>query len=316
MSTIALRAATVGDLEFIFELHKATLGPYVDQVWGWDDDDQRAYLDRTIDIATTQIIVVDGVDAGRLNLADQDGDVYIGLIEVDTDFQRQGIGTRILRDVLNDAFNAGRGVRLSVLKVNSDASRLYQRLGFVEHRADEGAETDVRVHMRVHPPAQSPIPVRGVHSPAEPAWQLRAATPHDRGFVVEMARHACVIEDRPLPDPDDDEVLEMLPAAGAVAIIAQDRQGHRWGRCGCITAARRCVSMRLGRRYLNCASRSPHSIAAPASEGCCWRRCSPSLRSRSPRCAPTSMFVTPPAASTNAKASARSATATGRWASR
>lgn len=224
MSTITLRAATVRDLEFIFELHKATLGPYVNKVWGWDDDDQRAYLDRTIEIATTQIIVVDGVDAGRLNLADQDGDVYVGLIEVATDFQRQGIGTRILRDVLDEAFIAGRTVRLSVLKVNTDAYRLYQRLGFAEHPA-EGAETDIRVHMRAHPPAQTAPPVRGAHSATKPAWQLRAATPHDRGFVVEMARHACVIEDRPLPDPDDDEVREMLPAAGAVAIIAEDRQG-------------------------------------------------------------------------------------------
>ncbi len=40
-----------------------------------------------------------------------------------------------------------------------------------------------------------------------------------------MARHACVIEDRPLPDPDDDEVLEMLPPAGVVPIIAEDRNG-------------------------------------------------------------------------------------------
>lgn len=224
MTTITLRAATVGDLEFIFELHKATLGPYVDQVWGWDDDDQRAYLDRTIDLATTQIIVVDGVDAGRLNLADQDGDVHVGLIEMATDLQRQGIGTHILRGVLDDAFNAGRSVRLSVLKVNTDAYRLYQRLGFVEHPV-EGAETDIRAHMRAHPPAQTATPVRGAHPATKPAWQLRAATPRDRGFVVEMARHACVIEDWPLPDPDDDEVREMLPASGAVAIIAEDRQG-------------------------------------------------------------------------------------------
>lgn len=229
MNAITLRAATGGDFEFIFELHKATLGPYVDQVWGWDDDDQRAYLDRTIDIATTQVIVVDGVDAGRLNLADQDGDVYVGLIEVAADFQRQGIGTRILRDVLDEAFKAGRGVRLSVLKVNTGARRLYQQLGFVDHPADVGVETDVRVHMRAHLPAQSATPDSGAHSAAVSVWQLRAATPSDRAFVVEMARHACVIEDWPLPDPDDDEVLEMLPAPGGVAIIAEDRQGSPVG---------------------------------------------------------------------------------------
>lgn len=50
---------------------------------------------------------------------------------------------------------------------------------------------------------------------------LRAATPGDRRFMVEMARYACVIEDRPLPDPDDDEVLEMLPAPGTVATVVR-----------------------------------------------------------------------------------------------
>lgn len=54
---------------------------------------------------------------------------------------------------------------------------------------------------------------------------LRAATADDDSFVVEMARHACVIEDRPLPDSDDDEVLEVLPPAGVVPIIAEDHSG-------------------------------------------------------------------------------------------
>lgn len=58
---------------------------------------------------------------------------------------------------------------------------------------------------------------------------LREATAADDSFVVEMARHACVIEDRPLPDSDDDEVLEMLPPAGVVPIIAEDHSGTPLG---------------------------------------------------------------------------------------
>lgn len=54
---------------------------------------------------------------------------------------------------------------------------------------------------------------------------VRAATADDGSFVIEMARYACVIEDRPLPDPDDDEVLEMLPPAGMVPIIAEGHKG-------------------------------------------------------------------------------------------
>ena len=227
MTTITFRASTADDFEFVFELHKATLGPYVDQVWGWDDDVQRAYLGRNIDFAATQVIVVDGADAGRLDLAERDGDVYVGLLEVASVFQRRGIGTRVLREVLDDAFAAGRGVCLNVLKVNTDARRLYRRLGFVVV-----AETEIRWRMRAHPPGihESNAATEDlVFSQSDPEVRLRAATRGDLGFLVEMARYASVIEDRPLPDPADDDVVEMLPAPGTVTIIAEDRYGSPVG---------------------------------------------------------------------------------------
>lgn len=57
---------------------------------------------------------------------------------------------------------------------------------------------------------------------AAPGLRLRPARSADEPFIVDMARYACVIEDWPLPDPDDDEVRGMLPRAGATAIIAED----------------------------------------------------------------------------------------------
>lgn len=59
----------------------------------------------------------------------------------------------------------------------------------------------------------------------EPGERLRAANPDDDAFVVEMARHACIIEDWPLPAPDDEEVLSMLPPAAEIPIIAEDDGG-------------------------------------------------------------------------------------------
>lgn len=49
-----------------------------------------------------------------------------------------------------------------------------------------------------------------------------AVTAADRAFIVEMARHACVIEDRPLPDPGSQDVESLLPRSADVAIIAAD----------------------------------------------------------------------------------------------
>ena len=50
--------------------------------------------------------------------------------------------------------------------------------------------------------------------------RLRSATSADAAFIVEMARHACVIEDWPLPDADSDETQSLLPGSGDVAIVA------------------------------------------------------------------------------------------------
>lgn len=58
--------------------------------------------------------------------------------------------------------------------------------------------------------------------------QLRRATPRDSPFIVEMARLACTLEDRPLPSRDASEVLALLPTPDA-AIVATDNDGRRLG---------------------------------------------------------------------------------------
>jgi len=49
-----------------------------------------------------------------------------------------------------------------------------------------------------------------------------AVTAADRAFIVEMGRHACVIEDCPLPSPDSEDVESLLPRSTDVAIIDAD----------------------------------------------------------------------------------------------
>ena len=36
-----LRPISAADFEWAFELHKAALGEYVEQTWGWDEADQQ-----------------------------------------------------------------------------------------------------------------------------------------------------------------------------------------------------------------------------------------------------------------------------------
>jgi hypothetical protein len=121
---------------------------------------------------------------------------------------------------------------------------------------------------------------------------LRAATSDDDAFVVEMARHACVIEDWPLPDSDD-EVQEMLPRAGVVPIIAEDRSGTPIGAVWTYHGSPPLRCDAAGCRWPNCASPLHQSIAGPASAACCSTRSLPMLRRITTRCAPTSTSANP-----------------------
>lgn len=69
----------------------------------------------------------------------------------------------------------------------------------------------------------------GDGDPQHSRIELRCATAADVAFIVEMARHACVIEDWPLPDPDSDEAQSLAPGSGDIAIVATDASGLRLG---------------------------------------------------------------------------------------
>ena len=150
MDAIGFRPATTDDFEFFVALHKLSLGPYVDQIWGWDDVDQRAYLERTLSPDDTQVIVVRGRDIGRLNVEDHHDEVFIGLIEITPDYQGRGIGGQIIQSLLDAAFAEGKRVRLNVLQVNTRAYQLYRRLGFTEV-SREGVAPEIRIRMLAQP---------------------------------------------------------------------------------------------------------------------------------------------------------------------
>jgi GNAT superfamily N-acetyltransferase len=58
---------------------------------------------------------------------------------------------------------------------------------------------------------------------------VRTGEPSDAAFIVEMARLASVIEDRPLPPTDDPELAQMLPLSPDTVVLALDHHGHPVG---------------------------------------------------------------------------------------
>jgi GNAT superfamily N-acetyltransferase len=76
---------------------------------------------------------------------------------------------------------------------------------------------------------QPAVPAGDAAAPDPPSARLGRAIGDDRSFLVEMARLASVIEDRPLPEPTAPEVAAMLPGLGDCATIAVDPAGRAIG---------------------------------------------------------------------------------------
>jgi ribosomal protein S18 acetylase RimI-like enzyme len=127
---ITLRPAQEDDYAFLWELHRTAMRPYVEATWGWDEAWQADYFRAHVAFSRCQIIQSAGVEVGALVVETQSDRVFLDLIEIFPAYQRAGIGTAVIRQVLAQATQQGLPVALQVLKVNP-ARVLYERLGFV-----------------------------------------------------------------------------------------------------------------------------------------------------------------------------------------
>ena len=125
-----LRTATSEDFDFLYSLHRATLKEYVARTWGWDEVWQHNHFRQHFNPSACQVIVFQGQDIGVLCVERREAEIFLSRIEMLPGYQRKGIGTTIILEVLDEAKRMGRLVVLEVLKVNSAARRLYEHLGF------------------------------------------------------------------------------------------------------------------------------------------------------------------------------------------
>lgn len=124
-----IRRASFEDIEFLFALHRETMREYVDQIWGWREDEQREMFKRGFRPGEIRIIQSEGEDIGVVWTEKSADAVELKRIEIRPECQRRGIGSAVLKRVTSEARGNGLSLRLRVLKINP-AHQLYERLGF------------------------------------------------------------------------------------------------------------------------------------------------------------------------------------------
>jgi ribosomal protein S18 acetylase RimI-like enzyme len=87
--------------------------------------------------AASQVIQVDGADAGWVVVMTMPHEIQVVDIMVLPEMRGRGIGTVVIREILATARELGKPVSLSVDPMNPSAIRLYERLGFRRTGGDE-----------------------------------------------------------------------------------------------------------------------------------------------------------------------------------
>lgn len=90
---------------------------------------QHAWYQEHYEGAEFQVILVDGVPAGRFYVHRRPREIRLVDIALLPEHRQGGIGTSILRDLLAEGAAAGKPVTIHV-EVYNPAMRLYERLGF------------------------------------------------------------------------------------------------------------------------------------------------------------------------------------------
>jgi ribosomal protein S18 acetylase RimI-like enzyme len=156
---VILRAAGAEDLPFLYQVYASTRAEELAQV-PWSAEEVHAFLDMQFKAQHTYyhdnypgahflMVLVDDLPAGRLYIDWWETELRIMDIALLPEFRGQGIGSRLMHDLLREAQARGVPVTLHVEPFNP-ALRLYARLGF-----QKIGEAGLYWLMRWEPPAAS-----------------------------------------------------------------------------------------------------------------------------------------------------------------
>jgi ribosomal protein S18 acetylase RimI-like enzyme len=126
---ISLRPARSDDYDFAVDLYLDSTKRLLTDLGRWNRGRVVARFRRGFKAEQAQVICLKGADIGWLQISEPDDRLHLHQLHIAARFRNRGIGTRLIRALLDRARRAGRPVGLNVIRGNRALS-LYRQLGF------------------------------------------------------------------------------------------------------------------------------------------------------------------------------------------
>lgn len=130
MKNVTLRQAQKEDLLFLYDVSIQAIRPVVELLKS-ETETFEAFKDK-FKSEEAQVIQYGEEDVGRLRVVRSKESIYVGGIQILPLFQRKGIGTKVLGELIREAEELQIPIVLEVHEVNASARSFYTKLGFVQ----------------------------------------------------------------------------------------------------------------------------------------------------------------------------------------
>ena len=133
---ILLRTACHDDVAFARNVYFETMHDIIARLFGWDQNREEMNCARFFKLDEVRIITADGQDVGWIQEQISEVNINLGSFYVAPKMQGRGIGTQVLRMLLERAAKESKVMTLAVVKINP-ACQFYEKRGFRITHEDE-----------------------------------------------------------------------------------------------------------------------------------------------------------------------------------
>ncbi|MCP5244483.1 MAG: GNAT family N-acetyltransferase [Burkholderiales bacterium] len=136
--TIRIRPVEQSDYDWLLDLHHTVYRELIINEFGyWDDDEELGLFLEAWETKKIDVILIQDDPVGMFIVERQDDYLWLDEIQIEPQYQCQGIGTEVIMQLILQARKMCLPLRLRVLHANQGAYRLYQKLGFQQIRRAE-----------------------------------------------------------------------------------------------------------------------------------------------------------------------------------
>jgi len=126
---LSLRPAEPADYDFAIELYLDSMKRLLSALGTWHEIRVVTRFRQGFRLEQTQVIQWDGADIGWMQVSEAAKQRHLHQLHIVSEFRNRGIGTWLIRSLLEQAGARGQAVALNVIRGNP-ALLLYRRLGF------------------------------------------------------------------------------------------------------------------------------------------------------------------------------------------